>query len=66
MNADGAGRVVLDADVGAKVGWFLGVGIGLLVVGLLLLAGGVVLIVAAGRRASRGPAPQSSVPNTSR
>jgi hypothetical protein len=46
--------VVVDADVGAKVGWLLGVGIGLVVVGLLLLAGGVVLIVVAGRRAS-GP-----------
>jgi hypothetical protein len=53
MNADGARRLVVDADVGAKVGWFLGVGIGLLVVGLLILAGGVVLIIAAGRRASR-------------
>jgi hypothetical protein len=57
MNADGAPRVVLEADVGARVGWFLGVGIGLLVVGLLILAGSVVLIVVAARRASRGPAP---------
>jgi hypothetical protein len=65
MNADGARPVVLDADVGAKVGWVLGVGIGLLVVGLLILAGGVVLIVAVGRRPSKGPAPQSSVSNTS-
>jgi hypothetical protein len=60
MNADAARRVVLEADVGAKVGWFLGVGIGLVVVGLLLLAGGVVLIVVAGRRASRTQAPPSS------
>jgi hypothetical protein len=52
MNADGARRVVLDADVGAKVGWFLGVGIGLLAGGLLLLAGGIVLIVWAVRRSS--------------
>ena len=66
MNADGARRVVIDADVGAKVGWFLGVGIGLVVVGLLLLAGGVMLIVVAGRRASRRPTPQSSSPDTSR
>ena len=56
MNADGARRVVLDADVAAKVGWFLGVGIGLLAVGLLLVAGGVVLIVVAARRSSRRPA----------
>jgi uncharacterized membrane protein len=56
MNADGARRVVLDADVAAKVGWFLGVGVGLLAVGLLLVAGGVVLIVVAARRSSRRPA----------
>ena len=53
MNADGARRVVLDADVAAKVGWFLGVGIGLLAAGLLLVAGGIVLIVVAARRSSR-------------
>jgi hypothetical protein len=63
MTADAARGIVVDADVGAKVGWFLGVGIGLLVVGLLIVAGGVVLIVVMGRRASRGPAPQSSVPD---
>jgi hypothetical protein len=56
MNADGVRRVVLDADVSAKVGWFLGVGIGLLAAGLLLVAGGVVLIVVAVRRSSRRPA----------
>ena len=60
MNADATRRVVLDADVGAKVGWFLGVGIGLVVVGLLLLAGGMMLIVVAGRRASRPNAPPPS------
>jgi hypothetical protein len=60
MNADAARRVVIDADVGAKVGWFLGVGIGMVVVGLLLLAGGMTLIVVAGRRASRAHAPPSS------
>ena len=52
MNADGARRVVVDADVAAKVGWFLGVGIGLLAGGLLHLAGGIVLIVWAARRSS--------------
>ena len=65
MNADAARRVVVDADIGAKVGWFLGVGIGLLAVGLLILAGGVALIVTAARRASRRPTPQSSPPSTS-
>src|ERR671923_850079 len=52
MNADGARRVVVDADVAARVGWFLAVGIGLLAGGLLLLAGGIVLIVWAARRSS--------------
>ena len=52
MNADGARRVVVDADVAAKVGWFLGVGIGLIAGGLLLLAGGIVLIVWVARRSS--------------
>jgi uncharacterized membrane protein len=55
MNADGARRVVVDADVAAKVGWFLGVGIGLLAGGLLLVAGGIVLIVWAARRSSATP-----------
>src|SRR4029453_8720117 len=65
MNANGTRRVVVDADVGAKVGWLLGVGIALPVVGLLSLAGGVVLIVAGVRRASRAPTPPPSAPNTS-
>jgi len=60
MNADAARRVVVDADVGAKVGWFLAVGIGLLVVGLLILAGGVALIVTSARRASRRPSSSPS------
>jgi hypothetical protein len=47
------------------VGWVLGVGIGLLVLGLLILAGGVLLIITMARRASRRPAPQSPVSNPS-
>ena len=63
MNADGARRVVLDADVAAKVGWLLGVGIGLVAFGLLLLAGGIVLIVVAARGSSRRP--DAPAPSTS-
>jgi hypothetical protein len=65
MTADGARPVVIDADVGAKVGWVLGVGIGLLVLGLLILAGGVVLIIAMARRASTGPTARPPVSNPS-
>lgn len=65
MNADGSRRVVLDADVGAKVGWVLGVGIGLLVAGLLIAAGGVALILVAGRRASRPAERRPSVSSSS-
>ena len=65
MSADGARPVVIDADVGAKVGWVLGVGIGLLVLGLLILAGAVVLIISMARRASRGLTARPSVSNPS-
>jgi hypothetical protein len=65
MNADAARGIVIDADIGAKVGWVLGLGIGLLVAGALVTGGGVALILAAGRRASPSPATPSSVANTS-
>ena len=50
MNEDGARGVTVDADIGAKVGWLLPVGLGLVGGGLLLGAGGAALIVAASRR----------------
>ena len=50
MNADGSRGVAVDADVGAKVGWFLWVGLGMLVVGLLIIGGGGLLIAIASRR----------------
>jgi hypothetical protein len=53
MNADGDRRVVVDADVGARVGWDLWAGIGLFVVGLVLVAGGGLMIAAAARRPGR-------------
>jgi hypothetical protein len=55
MNADGSSGVVVEADVGAKVGWLLGVGIAGLVGGLLIAAGGAALIALA-VRLSRQPA----------
>jgi hypothetical protein len=53
MNADAARGVSVDADVGAKLDWLIWVGAGLTVLGLVLLAGGVILIVRIARRAGR-------------
>jgi hypothetical protein len=55
MNADASRRVVVDADVGAKVGWLLGVGIGALVGGLLVAAAGAALILLAARSSRQAP-----------
>ena len=52
MNADGSRRVVVDADVGAKVGWLVGAGIAALLGGLLSRP--------AGRPDRAGGAPQPS------
>jgi hypothetical protein len=50
MNEDGARRVTVDADIGAKVGWLWPVGIALAGVGLLLGAAGAALIALVARR----------------
>lgn len=50
MNEDGSRGVTVDADIGAKVGWLLPVGLGLAGAGLLFGAGGAALIVTATRR----------------
>ena len=50
MNADGSRRVVVDADVGAKIGLVPGVGIGIARGRALITAGGAVLIALAARR----------------
>jgi hypothetical protein len=52
MNADATRGVAVEAEAGAKVGWVLWVGLGLAVVGLVLLAGCVVLILRIGRAAA--------------
>ncbi|MBN1527464.1 MAG: hypothetical protein JW895_00265 [Thermoleophilaceae bacterium] len=54
MNADGSSRVVVDADVGAKVGWLVGAGVAALVGGLLVAGGGAALIALAARRSRHG------------
>ena len=56
MNADGSRGVSLDADIGARIGWLLGAGIGLVVLGVLLALGGALLIVLGARRPGAGQA----------
>jgi hypothetical protein len=63
MNADGTPGVATEVAVGAKVGFILWVGIGALAVGLLILAGGIVAIVA-GRRQPPSGRPAQTTPAT--
>jgi hypothetical protein len=62
MNEDAGRGVDVDARLGIEVGWFLPAAIGLLVAGLVLLAGGTVLAIAGGRGLARPaePAPAPS------
>jgi uncharacterized protein DUF4389 len=57
MNADASRGVNADASVGVKVNHLWAIVGGLFGVGVLLLAGGVAMIVAAGRRATVGVRP---------
>jgi Domain of unknown function (DUF4389) len=60
MNADASRGVDTNARLGIKVSWFLPAAIGLLVLGLVLLAGGTVLAILGGRglaRAEEAPPP---------
>ena len=69
MNADGSPGIAADVEVGAKAGFLLPLAITLLVVGLLITAGGVTLIVvgASGARRDHGqmlPPPAVAEPGT--
>jgi hypothetical protein len=55
MNADGRSGVNVSADLGAKLPAVLWIGVGLLVVGAVFLAGGALLIVGAVRRRRESP-----------
>jgi hypothetical protein len=57
LNANGSRGVAVEAEIGAKVGWLLWVGVGLAVVGLIFTVAGVVLVILIARRAARDPAP---------
>ena len=57
MNADAVSGVRVDADLGVKVGILRGLGIGLLIAGLVLLAIGVTMIVFGVRRGGDGQGP---------
>jgi hypothetical protein len=53
MNADGSRGIDVEADAGVKLDWAVWVGLGLLVVGLLMIAGALAVILIVGRGASR-------------
>jgi hypothetical protein len=62
MNADASRGVDTNARLGIKVGWFLPAAIGLLVLGLVLLAGGTVLAILGGRGLARAEEPAPPIP----
>jgi hypothetical protein len=64
MNADASPGIDADVRVGIKLDWLLPVAIGLTVVGLLLLAGGIVGAVLATRTPRAQPLPAAAGPGT--
>ena len=64
MNADATRGVDLDARLGIKVDWLLPALIGLLALGLVLLAGGAVLVIVGSRGQAQpvGPLPAEPAP----
>jgi hypothetical protein len=62
MNADGSRGVDLDARLGIKVDWLLPALIGLLALGLVLLAGGTVLVIFGSRGLTQTTEPLPAPP----
>jgi hypothetical protein len=62
MNADGRPGVRADVGVGARTGLLLPIGIGLLAIGVLMLAASVALIVFGTRRSHDRPVPSGGAP----
>jgi hypothetical protein len=60
MNADASPAVAVDASVGVKVSFVLGVAIGAIVVGVLLLGGGIAMAVLGGRGSRAPPGPPAA------
>ena len=50
MNADGSAGVDVTGSIGVKIPWIFPVALGLIIVGVLLLAGGVLLVVFGSKR----------------
>ena len=65
LNADARRGVDVDADIGAKVGWVLWVGLGLTLVGLVITIVAILVVISLSRRASRdgAAAPPPSGPD---
>ena len=61
MNADGSAPLTARATVGAVAPALFAVSVGMLVVGLVVLAGGIVLVVVAARRRPVAPGPSTPV-----
>jgi hypothetical protein len=53
MNADARRGIDVEADAGVKLDWAIWAGLGAFVIGLLMVAGAVVVILLIGRRAER-------------
>ncbi|MEA1958264.1 MAG: hypothetical protein U9N44_01125 [Chloroflexota bacterium] len=62
MNADGSGDVDMEVVFGLKVPFIFGIGIGLLLGGLFLLALGIVMVVLSLRRPAEPRTPQTPTP----
>jgi hypothetical protein len=62
MNADASPGVDVELSVGAKVGFIFWVGLGLLIFGVILLAGGATMIFFGLRRPATTPSPSVSAP----
>ena len=62
INVDASRGVDTNARLGIKVGWFLPAAIGLLLLGLVLLAGGTVLAILGGRGLARAEEPPPPIP----